>query len=189
MKTPAQIEQRLAEIEAEREELAAIDFDAEMRQATIDGGDLDAIEQRQADAERKERRLRIEAEALNDHLPDARRVAAKPSIDAINKRLDERKEKARKAATQAQKAAATLRQAMAEFYSVSQTEDLRSEMGAIAKEIDANLDAIGSISHAALAAELTALQSELGGCIRAAIQRHASHRYGDPASIDVSKAA
>ena len=42
MKTPHEIEQRLAEIENERAELAAIDFDAEMRQATIEDGDLDA---------------------------------------------------------------------------------------------------------------------------------------------------
>tara|TARA_R110002049_G_C9174556_1_gene562446 strand:+ start:7751 stop:8317 length:567 start_codon:yes stop_codon:yes gene_type:complete len=188
MKTPAQIEQRLAEIEAERDELAAIDFDAEMRQATINGGDLDAIEQRQADAERKERRLKIEAEALNDHLPDARREAAKPSIEAIKKRLDERKEKARKAAAQAQKAAASLKQAMAEFYSASSTEDLRGEMGAIAKEIDANLEAIGSISHQALSNDLAALQNDIHRCINASMKR-GGHRLGDPASIDVSKAA
>lgn len=188
MKTPAQIEQRLAEIETERDALAAIDFDAEMRQATIEGGDLDAIEQRQADAERKERRLRIEAEALNDHLPEARRTAAKPRIDAIAKRLSERREQASKAADKAQKALASLKQAMGEFSSLSNTTDLRSEIGAIAQEIDASLDSIGSLSHAPLAAEFTALQSQLGQWVQIATPR-GGHRYGDPASIDVSKAA
>lgn len=188
MKTPTDIEQRLAEIEAERGELAAIDFDAEMRQATIDGGDLDAIEQRQANAERKERRLRIEAEALEDHLPEARRVAAKPRIDDVHKRLDERQDQARKAAEKARKAVAALHQAMGEFSQASKTTDLRSELGTIAKEIDVNLDAIGSISHTALAADLNALHLKVGEWAFIAMTR-GPVRNGDPATIDVSKAA
>lgn len=190
MKTPAQIEQRLAEIDSEREELAAIDFDAEMRQATIDGGDLDAIEQHQADAERKERRLRIEAEALNDHLPEARRVEAQPRIDAVYEQLSDRKEKSRKAADKAQKAVASLMQAMGEFCEASATSDLRQEMGAIGRDIDVSLEGIGTISHKALCNDLVALNSNIGRWIRTTEQRHASPQgYGDPASIDVSKAA
>ncbi|WP_085917690.1 hypothetical protein [Halomonas sp. CSM-2] len=188
MKTPTEIEQRLAEIEAERGELAAIDFDAEMRQATIDGGDLDGIEQRQADAERKERRLRIEAEALEDHLPEARRMAAKPQIDDVHRRLAEREDQARKAAEKARKAVAALHQAMDDFSQASTTSDLRSELGTIAKEIDASLEGIGSISHTVLAADLGTLQAKLGQWVTISTTR-AARAHGDPATIDVSKAA
>lgn len=188
MKTPTEIEQRLAEIDSERDQLAAIDFDAEMRQATIGNGDLDAIEQRQADAERKERRLRIEAEALDEHLPEARRTAAKPQIDDVRRRLSEREEQARKAAEKACKAVTALHQAMGEFSSASNTSDLRAEMGAIAKEIDASLDAIGGISHATLASDLSTLQAKVGQWVTISIRR-GGQRHGDPATIDVSKAA
>lgn len=186
MKTPAEIEQRLEEIDSERRDLAALDFDAEMRQATIDGGDLDAIEQRQADAERKERRLRIEAEALEDHLPEARRIAARPRIDDVYRRLDDRKEQARKAAEKARKALATLQQAMDDFTSAGNTSDLRGELGTIAKEIDASLDAIGRISHAALAADLDALHPKVGQWAFLATAK-GPVRNGDPATIDVSR--
>lgn len=185
MKTPAQIEQRLEEIEIERGELAAIDFNAQMRQATIDGGDLDSIEQAQADAERKERRLRIEAEALEDHLPEARRVEAKPRIDDVNQRLDARVDQARKAADKARKALATLNQAMSDFTQASNTDDLRRELGAIAREIDTSLPAIGAISHTALATDLDALHAKVGEWGFIATTRAGR---GDPATIDASKA-
>ncbi len=187
MRTPEEIEQRLAEIEAEREEIAGQDFNAEMRQATINGGDLEAIEARQADAERREKRLTIEAEALADILPDARREAAQPQIDAIRQQEHERQEKTRKAAEKARKAAAALTAAMEEFTGTCNAEDLRVQMGQLAREIDANLEPVRDMSHRDLASALEGVRAQLGPWIAVATPR-GGMRHGDPATTDLGTA-
>jgi hypothetical protein len=82
-KTAAEITVRLSEIGAEESKLSAIDHDALMTQAVIDGEDLDAIEAQQADDERRVKRLRAERNALTQMLPEARKSEAKPQLDEL----------------------------------------------------------------------------------------------------------
>jgi len=188
MQTPEQIEKRLADISAERDEIAATDFDAEMRLATIEGGDLDAIEARQSDAERRDKRLRIEAEALADILPEARRLAAQPRIDAIREREHKQQEQARKAADKARKAVATLTQAMNDYAAACDAQDLRVQMGQLAREINANLETVRDMAHHDLASDLEAVRTQLANWIGMATPR-GGMAYGDPKTTDLARAA
>jgi vacuolar-type H+-ATPase subunit I/STV1 len=81
--TPAEIEARIDEIEAEENRLADIDHEALMTQAVLDGADLDAIEQQQVDDERRLKRLRAERSALMKILPDAKKRAAQPELERL----------------------------------------------------------------------------------------------------------
>lgn len=82
-RTPAEIETRITEIEAEENRLADIDHEALMTQAVIDGADLDAIEQQQVDDERRLKRLRAERSALRQMMPDAKKRAAQPELERL----------------------------------------------------------------------------------------------------------
>lgn len=70
--TPAKIEERLRELEALEAEHNARDFEAELADLMRQGGDLDALETAQLEAERVARRLRVERKALEVELPRAR---------------------------------------------------------------------------------------------------------------------
>lgn len=84
-RTPAQIKTRLTEIEAEQAELAAVDHDAILAKAIVAGDNLDALEEDQANAERRQRRLRIEHETLTSLLPEAERLEVQPKLDKMQK--------------------------------------------------------------------------------------------------------
>lgn len=81
--TPAEIETRIAEIEAEENRLADIDHEALMTQAVLDDADLDSIEQQQVDDERRLKRLRAERSALMKVLPEAKKRAAQPELERL----------------------------------------------------------------------------------------------------------
>lgn len=66
-----QIEKRLAEIKQEQAAFDSRDFDAELSQVIVNGGDVDALEEKHLQAERLARRLRVERQALEAALPDA----------------------------------------------------------------------------------------------------------------------
>ncbi|MGO7133423.1 hypothetical protein AB9E06_21455 [Rhizobium leguminosarum] len=59
--TAARIRGRLAEIASAEQAHAARDFDAELGEVMRNGGDLDAMEAKQMEAERAARRLRVAA--------------------------------------------------------------------------------------------------------------------------------
>ncbi|GAB5428036.1 MAG: hypothetical protein Devi2KO_14950 [Devosia indica] len=69
--TPDAIRERLEEIKALEARHAARDLDAELGAALRAGGDLDALETAQLEAERQARRLRVERAALTAELPEA----------------------------------------------------------------------------------------------------------------------
>lgn len=69
--TPEAIRDRLEEIKALEAQHAARDLDAELGAALRAGGDLDALETAQLEAERQARRLRVERAALTAELPEA----------------------------------------------------------------------------------------------------------------------
>lgn len=66
----AQIKSRLAEIDSEQAAFDSRDFDAELSQVIVSGGNVDALEEQHLQAERLARRLRVERQALEGALPD-----------------------------------------------------------------------------------------------------------------------
>ncbi|MFT8276598.1 hypothetical protein ACMSSJ_13805 [Kerstersia gyiorum] len=98
--TSDQIRTRLAEIKAEQAAHEARDFDAELLALMQSGGDVDALESQQLDAERAARRLRVEAQALKAMLPDAVRIEVRQAVgrlaesgkadhEALNQHIDD----------------------------------------------------------------------------------------------------
>lgn len=81
--TSDQIRLRLTEIKAEQAAHEARDFDAELLKLMQDGGNVDALEDQQLDAERAARRLRVEAQALKAMLPDAVRAEVRTAIEDL----------------------------------------------------------------------------------------------------------
>lgn len=69
--TPDAIRHRLDQIKVLEDQHAARDLDAELSSALRAGGDIDALEMAQLEAERQARRLRVERVALTAELPEA----------------------------------------------------------------------------------------------------------------------
>lgn len=72
----AEITAKLAEIAEKEAAHNARDFDAELRKVMVEGGDIDALENAQLDAEKQARRLRVHRSALEADLPIARKREA-----------------------------------------------------------------------------------------------------------------
>ncbi|MCC2596220.1 hypothetical protein LKR43_07695 [Pusillimonas sp. MFBS29] len=96
--TPQQIRTRLSEIAAAQAAHDARDFDAELKTVMQDGGDVDALEEAQLEAERQSRRLRVEAQALEASLPDAERAEALVEVAELKSAMAGHVEKYRNAA-------------------------------------------------------------------------------------------
>lgn len=84
-KTLAEITERLAAIEVEQAELSKIDHDALLAEAIVNGADADQVEEDQAQADRRARRLRLEHETLTTMIPAAKRAEAAPAIEKLKK--------------------------------------------------------------------------------------------------------
>lgn len=161
MMTFAEIEARLNEIESEQEALHGFDFEREMREATLSGGDLDAVEARHANIERKQRRLRIEADALTDMIPEAKRREVQPRLDEIHGQIKERRERCRKASKDAAKALDALHTAMANFIEARDTEAQRQAIIGLRNEIGQDIPLAEVISDANLYAKLAEAQRQI----------------------------
>lgn len=72
----AEITAKLAEIAEKEVAHNARDFDAELRKVMVEGGDIDALENAQLEAEKQARRLRVHRSALEADLPIARKREA-----------------------------------------------------------------------------------------------------------------
>ncbi|WP_407547032.1 hypothetical protein [Vibrio parahaemolyticus] len=81
--TSTQIRARIREIENLQYELEQRDFDAELSKVMLAGGDINALEEKQLEAERTIRRLRVEKQALEDLLPKATQVEVTAEIEAL----------------------------------------------------------------------------------------------------------
>lgn len=81
--TADQIRARLAEIKAQQATHEARNFDAELLTLMQSGGDVDALEGQQLEAERVTRRLRVEAQALKAMLPEAVRTEVRTAIERL----------------------------------------------------------------------------------------------------------
>ncbi len=76
---------RIREIENLQYELEQRDFDAELSKVMLAGGDIDALEEKQLEAERTIRRLRVEKQALEDLLPKAAQAEVTAEIEVLRK--------------------------------------------------------------------------------------------------------
>lgn len=107
-KSSADIRSRLSEIGRLETSHAARDMDAELAEVMRKGGDIDALEAKQLDAERLSRRLRAERMALEVELPLAVQREAKAFVGASE-------EKHRKLADKASEAASAVAAAWTAF--------------------------------------------------------------------------
>lgn len=166
--TLAQLNSRLDEIADEIEELQAIDFDKALRKAVVAGGDTQAIEEQEAKTERRLKHLRIEREALQENIPQARLAAVKPQLDEIAKAEARVADDGAKAAKAALKALTDLDKAMVDFKAASDGiyHDIRQQKGALMKETgmsdsELGLDFHEGIHHRELFERLVALNNNL----------------------------
>lgn len=100
--TSEQIRARLAEITKAQAVHEARDFDAEMLAIMQDGGNVDALEDQQLDAERTARRLRVEHQALNKALPEAERQEAEQELAQVKAEMADQPKRIQDLATQAE---------------------------------------------------------------------------------------
>jgi chromosome segregation ATPase len=84
-----QIRARLAEIEKQQDQHQARDFDDELKAVMVAGGDVDALEAQQLEAERVARRLRVERTALEGRLPEVEREEAVADLAALAKSVSD----------------------------------------------------------------------------------------------------
>ncbi|RAL98407.1 hypothetical protein DOU54_04700 [Agrobacterium sp. MS2] len=77
-----EITAKLSEIAEKEAAHNARDFDAELRKVMVEGGDIDALENAQLEAEKQARRLRVHRSALEADLPIARKREAEIEIKA-----------------------------------------------------------------------------------------------------------
>lgn len=82
-----QIKARLLEIEALEAAHNARDFDAELSKVMREGGDVDALEAAQLEAERYSRRCRVERQALQARLPEVEKAEALALVQDMAKQF------------------------------------------------------------------------------------------------------
>ncbi|WP_275289318.1 hypothetical protein [Halomonas elongata] len=113
--TVEQIKTRLEEIAQEQAEFDARDFDQELSQAIVNGGDVDALEEQHLQAERLARRLRVERQALEARLPDAKVEEAVTQLGPLREKHGELMDRASQAAAKASDAWKALEAAIEEY--------------------------------------------------------------------------
>ncbi len=83
--TAQEIEARLKQLEIEASAHQNRDLDAEVRQALLSGADVDALEASQLEAERLQRRHRVEHQALEQALPVALKREATETLEGMKR--------------------------------------------------------------------------------------------------------
>ncbi|MFU1517419.1 hypothetical protein ACM25P_02655 [Vreelandella alkaliphila] len=91
--TATQIQSRLAEIDSEQAAFDSRDFDAELSQVIVNGGNVDALEEQHLQAERLARRLRVERQALQAALPEAKQEETASQVAELLEEYDQLREK------------------------------------------------------------------------------------------------
>lgn len=96
--TAEQIQSRLAEIENEQAAFDSRDFDQELSQAIVNGGDVDTLEDQHLQAEKLARRLRVERQALEARLPEAQVAEARADLESARQQRDDLRPEAQRIA-------------------------------------------------------------------------------------------
>lgn len=122
-RTALEITARLQEIASEQAAFDARDFDAELGEVMRQGGDVDALENTQLEAERQARRLRVERSALESALPEAKAREGADALAAIEVEYDALTEQAQAAKAAIIKKWAALSDALTTWRDVGQQAD------------------------------------------------------------------
>jgi len=122
-RTALEITARLQEIASEQAAFDARDFDAELGEVMRQGGDVDALENTQLEAERQARRLRVERSALESALPEAKAREGAEALAAIEIEYDALTEQAQAAKAAIIKKWAALNDALTTWRDIEQQAD------------------------------------------------------------------
>ena len=122
-RTALEITARLQEIASEQAAFDARDFDAELGEVMRQGGDVDALENTQLEAERQARRLRVERSALESALPEAKAREGADALAAIEIEYDALTEQAQAAKAAIIKKWAALNDALTTWRDIEQQAD------------------------------------------------------------------
>lgn len=142
------IRKRLAELDQHEASFTARDLDAELGDVLRAGGNIDAIEAKQLEAERLARRLRVERIALAGELPNAikREGAAKLAnlVDEHRELKSSAKDKAEAIVT----SWSALKAAVDEFAAVQEhAHQLTRDAISIVRETNAEMPRLGTFQH------------------------------------------
>lgn len=170
-----QLEARLAEIETDLAAIHSTDFAEVMQEAILAGGDLDAVEDQQAQAERRAKRLETEAAALESFVPKARVIAYQPRIDDIHAAEAKLVSDGAKAAQKVLKALGELTSAMEQYQAASSAvyHDIRAMKVELSQEAGLRIEDMGmsvhdGLKHAELCSKLADAKGELSQWVMAA---------------------
>lgn len=114
-----QIEKRLAEIKQEQAAFDSRDFDAELSQVIVNGGNVDALEEQHLQAERLARRLRVERQALEAALPGVVAEETMQAVTGLVEQHDQLRVKHHKKADEIVAALVQLEPLVEEFFQLS----------------------------------------------------------------------
>lgn len=117
--TATQIQSRLAEIDSEQAAFDSRDFDAELSQVIVNGGNVDALEEQHLQAERLARRLRVERQALEGALPDTVAEETAQAVVGLVEQHDQLRVKHHKKADEIVATLAKLEPLVEEFFKLS----------------------------------------------------------------------
>ncbi|WP_417422453.1 hypothetical protein [Halomonas sp.] len=115
----AEIRSRLAEINNEQAAFDSRDFDAELSQVIVNGGNVDALEEQHLQAERLARRLRVERQALEGALPGTVAKETAQAVIGLVEQHDQLLVKHHKKADEIVAALAQLEPLVEEFFQLS----------------------------------------------------------------------
>jgi hypothetical protein len=142
----AEINETLADIAVKERAYKARDFDAELRKVMVEGGDIDALETAQLEAEKLARRLRVHRSALEADLPLAIEREGK---EQISRNLSRHREMAEVAKGQANDVVTAWRAFMValEAWEASQlrAQSLTTETFQIATDSGATMPEMGNL--------------------------------------------
>lgn len=160
--TIEQINARLVELDKLQADHSARDLDAELSDVMGQGGDVDALEEAQLEAERQARRYRVERQALEKRLPEAKREQAEKQIKEMTR-------EAKKIGADAEKCKAELSELTAQYIATAdrllthreQSANLARQADSIARATGATVpEEIGAVHSVDLARESTRIRGK-----------------------------
>ncbi len=145
--TASEIRQRLAELDKHIADFGRRDMDAELGAVLRGGGNVDALEAAQLDAERIARRLRVEKSALTEELPNAVRREGQAQLVVLTKAHGELAQHARERRDEMVSAWEALETAIQSWNDVQdQATSLTSQAVTIARESGAAVTGLGTFT-------------------------------------------
>ncbi len=153
--TPDQIRNRLDEISRGERAHAERDFDAELAKVLRDGGDVDAIENAQMEAERIARRFRAEKAALTAELPHAIKRDGCAQIDVLRTQHQKLAGQAQAMASEVHAAWLAFSKTLGDWADIEDAaHEVTRQAAALASKTGADMPAMGTFQSSKLLAVL-----------------------------------